>query len=77
MSDGTSTVRRMNASMKTALARPMPNSLIDAVVAEHEAAEHRDHDERRRGDDAAGLGLTDRDRAAVVAWCAPTPRACG
>ena len=77
MTDGTSTVRRMKASMKTALARPRPMQLDDAVVAEHESAEHRDHDDRRRRDDAAGFPLTDRDRARGCRGCAPTPRASG
>src|SRR6478736_6610419 len=47
------------------------DELDDAVVAEHESAEDRDHDDRRRRDDAAGLPLTDRNRAAVVVGVYP------
>ncbi len=45
--------------MKIALRQADADQLDHPVVAEHEAAEHRDHDDRRGGDDAAGLGLAD------------------
>ena len=53
--------------MSTATARPRPKSLIDAIVAEHEAAEHADHDRGGGGDDPGGGGEAVGDRVGVVA----------
>ena len=43
------------ASTATAVARPSPELLDRGVAVEDEAAEHAEHDQRRRADDAPGV----------------------
>ena len=51
MNAGTSTIRMIVASSRTATASPKPSELHRQHPGEREDAEHQDHDQRRRGDD--------------------------
>ena len=63
----------MVASSRTAMARPVPNSLIDPVVLEQEAAEDEHHDQGGGGDDPGGGGEAVGHRACGCRRCGPTP----
>ncbi len=64
--EGTRTVRRMKASSSTAPPEADAELGDDALTAEGEGEEDRDHDERGGGDDASGVGLSVHDRHLVV-----------
>ena len=60
-------MRTIVASMKHGDGEAEAEQLERAVVAEHEAAEHADHDRRGGGDDARGGGEAVGDGGRVVA----------
>ena len=65
---GTRTERMITASIKTAEARPRPNSLMIRFFAEHEGGEDGDHDRRGRGDHPAGQRQAAGDGGSRPSW---------